>query len=188
MNLRLETARLVVREFVESDWRAMHATHSREDVVRYLTIEPMDEAAAREYVQGIIVCARELPRTEWDLAITLRGGDDVMIGRVGMKRDADPRSAMLWFTLDPAHHGNGYATEAVRALLDHSFGEVRLHRVWGDCDPRNMGSGRVMERAGMRCEGKLIENVWIKGEWCDSVLYAVLAREWADVRGADPGR
>lgn len=185
--MRLETARLVLREFVEGDWRAMHATHSREDVVRYLTIEPMDEAAAREYVQGTMVSARELPRAEWELAITRRGGDDTMLGRVGMKRDADPRSAMLWFTLDPAQHGNGYATEAVRALLDHAFGDVKLHRVWGDCDPRNMQSGRVMERAGMRREGHLVQNVWIKGEWCDSVLYALLASEWANVRARHPG-
>lgn len=177
MDLQLETPRLVLREFREDDWRALHASHSREDVVRYLTIEPMDEDAAREYVQGIMVSARELPRTVWDLAITVKG-DDTMVGRVGMKRDADPRSAMVWFALDPTHHGNGYVTEAVRGLLAHAFDEVKLHRVWGDCDPRNPASARVMERAGMRREGHLVQNVWIKGEWCDSLLFAILASEW----------
>jgi len=177
VELRLETARLVLREFREDDWRALHSSHSREDVVRYLTIEPMDEAAAREYVQGIMVSAREQPRTVWDLAITVKG-DDAFLGRVGMKRDADPRSAMLWFALDPAHQGNGYVTEAVRALLGHAFTDVELHRVWGDCDPRNPASARVMERAGMRREGHLVQNVWIKGEWCDSLLFGLLASEW----------
>jgi RimJ/RimL family protein N-acetyltransferase len=55
---------------------------------------------------------------------------------------------------------------------------VKLHRVWGDCDPRNPASARVMERAGMRREGHLVQNVWIKGEWCDSLIFGMLASEW----------
>ena len=173
----IETARLVLREFVEDDWRAMLAFHSRADVVRWLTIEPMDEIAAREYVQGIMVCAREVPRLIVEFAVTLPG-DDTLIGRTGIRRGDDLRMAELWFTFDPAHHGKGYAVEAARALLEYAFGTLGLHRVWGDCDPRNPASARVMEKLGMRREGHLVQNVFIKGEWCDSVMFAILASEW----------
>lgn len=50
--------------------------------------------------------------------------------------------------------------------------------MYGDCDPRNRGSSRVMEKLGMRLEGHLRQNWFIKGEWCDSLIYSVLAHEW----------
>ena len=55
--MQLATERLILREFVEDDWRPLHAIESRPDVVRYLPQEPRTEDAAREYVQGIRVCA-----------------------------------------------------------------------------------------------------------------------------------
>jgi RimJ/RimL family protein N-acetyltransferase len=92
--------------------------------------------------------------------------------------DKQPADAMFWYVLDPAHHGQGYATEAARALLAYSFGELGLHRVWADVDPRNPASMRVCERLGMRKEAHHIENVFIRDEWCDTVIYAMLRREW----------
>lgn len=181
MGVSLATERLVLRELVEEDWRAVLAIETAE-VVTYMTQEPATEASAREYVQGSMVCARELPRTVYDLAVTLPD-DDTMIGRVGMKREDDPRVAMIWFVFHPAHQGKGYATEAVGALLAYALDALRLHRVYGDCDPRNHASARVMEKLGMRREAHHVENVWIKGEWCDSVIYGLLAREWAARRG-----
>lgn len=177
--MQLATARLILREFVEDDWRAVHAIESIPEVVRYLTHEPRTEDDAREYVQGILVEAGELPRTVIDLAITERGGD-TMIGRCGMRRrDGEMRIAYLWFILDPAHAGRGYGTEAASALLAHGFDELKLHRICGECDPRNPSSARVMEKLGMRREAEHVEDVWIKGEWCGTWVFAMLAREWA---------
>ena len=79
---------------------------------------------------------------------------------------------------DPAVHGKGYATEAARALVAFAFEDLKLHRVWADADPRNPPSMRVMERLGMRKEAHHVENVCIRDEWCDSVIYAMLRREW----------
>ena len=86
---------------------------------------------------------------------------------------------MFWYVLDPSAHGHGYATEAARALLAFSFGELALHRVWADVDPRNPPSVRVLERLGLRKEAHHLENVEIRGEWCDTVIYAMLRREWS---------
>ena len=177
--MQLATDRLILREFAEGDWRAVHAIESIPDVIRYLPHEPRTEADAREYVQGIMVHAREMPRIVIDLAITERG-DDTLIGRCGMRlRDGELRIAYMWFVIDPAHVGKGYATEAAGALLAYAFDGLKLHRVFGECDPRNPGSARVMDKLGMRREAEHVEDVWIKGEWCGTQVFAMLDREWA---------
>jgi RimJ/RimL family protein N-acetyltransferase len=174
--MELRTDRLILRELVESDAQRLFEIESQPRVNRYLTrmYEHVDEVL--EYVRGIVVESREVPRLTFDFAVT-KGGQ--MIGRCGMHRDdKQPADAMFWYVLDPAHHGQGYATEAARALLAYSFGELGLHRVWADVDPRNPASMRVCERLGMRKEAHHIENVFIRDEWCDTVIYAMLRREW----------
>ena len=177
--MQLATDRLILREFVEDDWRAIHAIESQPDVVRYQTFHPRSEDDARVYVQGILVSARELPRTTYDLAVTFKD-DDTLRGRVGLMRNPDElREAMLWFVIGPADAGKGYATEAAGAMLAYAFAELKLHRVYGDCDDRNVSSARVMEKLGMRREAHFIQNAWIKDEWCDSLNFAMLDHEWA---------
>lgn len=177
--MQLSTNRLILRELVEDDWRALHAIESLPDVVRYQTFGPRSEEDARVYVQGVMVSARELPRTTIDLAVTVHG-DDTLRGRVGIMRNADElREAMLWFVIGPADTGKGYASEAAGAMLAYAFDELKLHRVYGDCDDRNVASARVMAKLGMRREAHFIQNVWTKDEWCDSLNFAMLDHEWA---------
>jgi len=59
----------------------------------------------------------------------------------------------------------GYATEAARRLLTFGFDELKLHRIFATCDPNNKGSVRVLEKTGMRCEGRLREHKRVKGKW-----------------------
>ncbi len=180
--MELVTERLILREMVEEDWRALHAIESDPEIARYLMRDVLSEDDALMYVQEIRFAAMAEPRVIYDLAVTRR--DDAvspaaMIGRCGMRRgDPEPREAMVWYVVAPSHHGHGYASEAVRAMLGYAFEEIGLHRVYGDCDPRNPASARVMEKVGMRREAHFIENADIKGEWCDSLIYAMLRREW----------
>jgi RimJ/RimL family protein N-acetyltransferase len=88
------------------------------------------------------------------------------------------------YIFHPDAHGQGLATEATRALVDLAFRELGAHRVFGRIDARNTASARVLERVGMRREAHLVENEWVKGEWTDEVIYAVLAGEWARTREA----
>lgn len=171
----ISTDRLVLREFSLDDSAALHAIISLPEVVRYQTEDPTDEAGSRAVIEGIIAAQGASPRLVFDFAVI---HDGALVGRVGMKRGADSRQASLWFEVAPAHHGHGYASEAARALLELAFEDVGLHRVTGDCDPRNPASARVMERIGMRREAHLVQNMFIKGEWCDSVVFAMLASDW----------
>ena len=79
--------------------------------------------------------------------------------------------------LRPAHAGNGYATEASRELLRLGFEELGLHRIIGRLDARN--APRARARAARDApEARMLENEFVKGEWTDELVYALLEHEW----------
>ncbi|MET8866167.1 GNAT family N-acetyltransferase [Nonomuraea sp. NPDC004580] len=85
----------------------------------------------------------------------------------------------LGWTLDPAHGGQGYATEAVRALIDISFRRLGLRRLHADCFYDNEPSWRLMERVGMRREQHTVRDSLHRTKgWLDGLSYALLAEEW----------
>jgi RimJ/RimL family protein N-acetyltransferase len=94
-------------------------------------------------------------------------------------RSVEHETLEVGYIFSPAHGGRGYATEAVRALLDLAFGAFGARRVVARVDARNAPSRQLLERLGVRLEAHLVENEWFKGELTSEVDYAVLAREWA---------
>jgi len=177
--VRLMTERLLLRELALDDWSALHEVESRPEVARYQSFEPRTVAESRAYVAQSYNGAKQDPRETYDLAVILTS-DDRLIGRCGLGiTDPGQIEAMLWYTMHPSYWGRGYATEAARAIVDFGFRELRLHRIWADCDPANDASIRVLEKLGMRREGHLRENAWIKGAWVDSLIYAILDQEWS---------
>ncbi|MFF4198710.1 GNAT family N-acetyltransferase [Nonomuraea sp. NPDC001831] len=85
----------------------------------------------------------------------------------------------LGWTLDPAYGGKGYATEAVRALIDISFRRLGLRRLHADCFYDNESSWRLMERVGMRREQHTVRDSLHRTKgWIDGLSYALLAEEW----------
>jgi RimJ/RimL family protein N-acetyltransferase len=104
-----------------------------------------------------------------------------LVGHVSLIVTApEHRQGEIGFIVHPDRHGHGDATEAARALLAIAFEDYELHRVCGRLEPRNEASARVLEKLGMRREGLLVENEWVKGEWQSELIYALLAREWAE--------
>jgi RimJ/RimL family protein N-acetyltransferase len=93
--------------------------------------------------------------------------------------------AELGWVLHPDHAGHGYATEAVRALLDVAFDELGLRRVTAACFAANDASWRLMERVGMRREAHTVrDSLHRSGEWLDGMIYALLAEEHRTAREA----
>ena len=176
--LRLTTPRLVLRELRLQDSTDAQVLDSDPLVVRYMSNDVVDEPGTRAYLAKSIAAAEQSPRLTFDLAITERG-DDRFLGRVGLRIERpEHREAQVWFSVRRDRWGQGVATEALKGLLEFAFGELALHRVYGDCDPRNLASAKLMERVGMMREGWLRENWWVKGEWCDSFIYGLLEHEW----------
>jgi [ribosomal protein S5]-alanine N-acetyltransferase len=110
--------------------------------------------------------------------VTLRPGGS-LIGAMGL-RDIDTEHSLaemgFWIGLD--WWGQGYATEAGRAVLQFGFEQLNLNRVHAHHMVRNPASGRVLEKIGMRQEGLLRQRVKKWGVFEDVVLMATLRSEW----------
>ena len=103
------------------------------------------------------------------------------IGDVGVNLNDNRRQAEIGYTLAPDQQGHGYATEAVRAVLERLFTVQGLHKVSAECDARNLASARLLERVGFVREGLLRRHTWIKGEWTDDLLYGLLEEDFFGV-------
>lgn len=181
--VQLETARLFLREYEEGDWPMVHVWESDPEVVRYKSNDVQTLPMAKEYVERVCRLARTEPRRVYELAL-VTFEDAQIVGKVGLRQDEqDPRLAEVWFTLRRDAQGHGYAKEAMEELLRFGFEVLKLHRAYADCDPRNRASATLLERLGFRREGHLVQNVFLKGEWCDSLVFGLLASEWRAGRG-----
>lgn len=175
---RLIGRRLVLRELDVTDWPAVHAYSAREAVARYQPWGPNTPAESRAFVEQVFAAAQATPRMEYQLAITLADGGSLIGTGALWVRNVEHGQGKLGYFLHPDHWGLGYATETARLLIHFGFAELRLHRIFAICDPRNAASARVLEKIGMICEGRLRETMHLRDGWRDSVIYGILAQEW----------
>ncbi|MCW2802802.1 MAG: GCN5-like N-acetyltransferase [Propionibacteriaceae bacterium] len=185
--LPLHTERLVLRRFGPGDLEPLLAFHSDADSVRYVPFPPRDRAAVASVLER--KTSNFALRREGDLielAVALRK-EGTLVGDVLLALRSLPNETLeVGYIFSPAYAGRGYATEAVRALLDLAFGPLGARRVMARVDERNARSRALLERLGARLEAHLVENEWIKGELTSEVDYAVLAREWGVPKPRSP--
>lgn len=177
----ITTDRLELRRFRPEDAEAFAAYRSDPAVAHYQSWDaPFSLDLARTTVAGFAT-GDPLQPGWFQYAIAL---DGLLIGDIGLNTFTNLMQADIGYTLAPAYQGKGYATEAVRALLEHLFTERDLHRVSAECDARNTSSARLLERLGFQQEGFRPENTWFKNEWTDDLLFGLLQRNWRSARTA----
>ena len=171
----IETERLVIRPYIEDDLDGLFALQSDPEVVRWLYDEPRTRAETRDSLERKMQSAVEQEDDWLSAAVTL---DGTFIGDVAFHWVSEQhKTAEVGYMIDPRYQGRGFATEAVTPFVDWAFAQG-FHRVIGRLEARNVASGRVLEKLGMRKEAVLVENEWVKGEWQSEAVYAILDREW----------
>lgn len=170
--------RIGLRELTMEDVDAVLAVYGSPEATEHLSFEPRTRDQVAQIVARSIASATEEPRTEYALAAIERDtGRLVGFGRIAM----DPhqqRAATFGFALRPDAWGVGYGLETVRLLLGLGFDDLGLHRVWGARSPLNEASAKTMTAAGMVEEGTIREHILKASRWRDSVVHAILDREW----------
>ena len=183
----LDTARLRLRPFTDADAEALFALQSNAYVLRYWDSPPWSERAR---AARFIAACRQLADEGTGARLVIdRASDGSFVGWCSLTRwNPDYRSASLTYCLEHAAWGHGYATEAVRALLQWAFDTLDLNRVQAEADTRNVASARVLEKLGFVHEGTLREDCIVNGEVSDSWVYGLLRREWRPSSEPGPAR
>lgn len=183
----VRTERLQIRPMTAPDIDAMWAWRKLPDVNRWLGLAPDTVEAFREryldperlasmYIVELLTESDESPVPIGDVMIRIGDG----WGQLEVADQVKGVEAELGWVLDPGYTGRGYATEAIRGVIDVCFGPLGLRRVHAGCFADNEPSWRLMERLGMRREEFSRKTALHRsGEWLDGMNYGILAEEWA---------
>ena len=176
--MKLETERLILRDFIRADWERVLEYQSDPLYLRYHRRSEPTPESAKEFVGWFLAQQQQEPRIKFQLAITLKS-NNLMIGNCGVRMDKfGAVEADIGYELDSKYWNHGYASEAAHAMMDFGFSDFRVHRIWATCVAENTQSAHVLEKLGMKLEGKFRENRFYKNRWWDSLMYAILANEW----------
>ncbi|TKJ86253.1 GNAT family N-acetyltransferase [Paenibacillus sp. CFBP13512] len=173
--MHLETQRLVIREIQDTDWKAIHTYTQLPEVTQHTAWGPNTEADTQAYVKEVIAQQQQSSRQDYEFAICLQH-EATLIGGIGIH--VHQTNAEIGYVLNPDHQGKGYVTEAAQAILTYGFETLDVHRIYATCRPANRASEKVMQKIGMTREGMMREHWYYKGEFHDSYLYSILAKEY----------
>ena len=176
--MELHTDRLLLREFVTADWPAVLAYQRDPHYLQYSDWPDRTPEDAQRFVQMFLDQQEEQPRRKFQLAVVLKSSGQ-LIGTCGIRKaSVGAHEADIGYELSPDQWGHGYATEAARAIVQFGFAELKVHRIWAWCVADNMASARVLERLGLKLEGRLRDKEYFKGRWWDTLMYGILKDEW----------
>jgi len=177
-DVAIETERLVLREFRRDDRKEVHEYAVDPEVYHYMPWGPNTEDETSAFIERAIASRHRDPRLHFELAVTLRETGR-LIGGAGI-RAADEcfRTADMGYCLRRDAWGQGLATATASGLIEFGFKQLGVHRIWATCDTGNVRSAHVLEKAGMKLEGTMRDDTWLRGHWRSSRLYSILDDEW----------
>ncbi len=173
----LTTTRLTLRALTLADTDFVFRHFSDPAVAAHLLDEPplADEAEARSLIQ-FYLNGIDKPYNRW---LIVRQSDQQPLGTCGFhKWDRRYRRAEIGYDLGAAFWGQGYMTEALRAVLQHGFTQLGLHRIEALVYVENARSCRLLQRLGFQQEGLLRDYFCLDGIFYDHYLFALLEQEW----------
>ena len=169
----IETERLILRQMGMQDAEEVFFLRSDLEVTKYSGRKPaetMDEAIA--HIQLVTDNLNNNEGIAW--VITLKD-DPKMIGSLGLWRlIKEHYRAEVGYTLHPAQQGKGIMHEAMMAVIDYGFRQMKLHSIEANINPLNIPSQKILERCNFIREAYFRENYFENGQYTDSAIYSLL--------------
>ncbi|MFE5934975.1 GNAT family N-acetyltransferase [Streptomyces sp. NPDC056470] len=166
-----------------ADWRAVHSWASLSQTCRFQTWGPNTEEQTRAFVATAVEAWARSPRQRFAFAARL-GGEVVGMGELHI-RSRGHGQGEITYAVHPRVWGQGVGTAIGQELLVGGFRELGLHRIYATCDPRNLGSARVLGKLGMTWEGRHRHTTLIRDGWRDSEMFSILDEEWREKNDPD---
>jgi ribosomal-protein-alanine N-acetyltransferase len=173
----LETDRLLLRPFSLTDSPDVQKLAGDEAIAATtLTIpHPYEDGMAEEWIGSH---QQRYEKAEVvTFAITFLDGR-TLIGAIGLEINKQHERAELGYWIGKPYWNNGYCTEAAEAVVRYGFDELKLHRIHAAHFSRNRASGRVMEKIGMKHEGRLRNHIKKWGRSEDLEIFGILKEEF----------
>ena len=173
----IDTERLLLREFFLDDAPTMFNNYANDDeVTKYLTWPTHQSVAESESI-----IAEWLPEYEkedcYNWAIELKETGEIIGGISAFDIDEKTEKLQIGYCIGRKWWNKGITTEALKAVMDFLFDEVGAKRLEARHDPRNIYSGKVMRKCGMKYEGTLRRRDYNNQGICDTAWYALLKDE-----------
>ncbi len=169
----LTTERLILREMVLEDKHVMFSMRSDPETMRYV---PRPLAKTVEDAEALINVIRNNVVTNEGInfAITLKGSGE-MVGAIGyFNISKENHRAELGYILHKDHQGKGLMQEAIKAVIDFAFNDMKLHAIEAIINPDNAASIQVVERNGFTRDAFFKDYIMHNDAYVDAYVYTLL--------------
>lgn len=174
----IETERLRLRLFSLADAPVVRELAGDPDVVKTTARlpHPYEEGMAKAWIESHALAHEE--GTQVNYAVTMRS-DGALIGSISFAVNKFSQWAELGYWIGKPYWGNGYGTEAGRAMVDLGFHKLGFNRIQAQHMANNPASGRIMQKLGMKYEGTRRQALLRFDAYHDLVMYAILRSEYS---------
>lgn len=179
MTTIIDTSRLILRPINKSD--AQHILDYRSDAEtnKYQGWIPTTIEDVYTFIEKL-PSTINIPESWYQLLITKKEGQEI-IGDIGI-HFIDEEQVEIGSTLSKVHQRKGYASEALKGVIDYLFNDLIKHRITASIDPRNGSSIALVEHLGLKKEAHFRKSLFINEEWVDDVIYAILREDYVAKR------
>jgi ribosomal-protein-alanine N-acetyltransferase len=170
----LQTQRLILRPYQPADIDDILKYASSPDWARFIPVpQPYTKEDAHRYIQEFIEMS---PTHGIGFAVTFQ---HMVIGGIRVRLFLESHKAELGYSISPYYWRNGFAFEAVRMVIDTCFESITtLNKISANVDSRNISSRNLLIKIGLKEEGVLRENRFMRGQSIDEAWYGILRKEW----------
>lgn len=171
----LETERLYFRQVNHGDAPEVLALRGNPKTMKFIPrplVTNLDDAIA--HIDMINDKIEKNQGINWGMVIK---GTSKIIGIIGHYRiQPENHRSEIGYMFLPEHHGKGYATEAIKAIVNYGFNDMNLHSIEAVIDPENSASEKTLLKNGFVKEAYILENELFEGKFWDTVIYSLLKR------------
>lgn len=176
--MNLETERLLIRDLTLDDKQAVFNYRSDAEANKFQSWIPETLKDVEQFIERN---NKEFNQPEsWYQVLITEKDTKAVIGDIGIHFfGSENLQVELGITLNKDFQGRGYASEALKGVINFLFSDLKKHRVMASIDPENIDSLKLMERIGFRKEGHFVKSLFWKNNWVDDLIYALLREEWS---------
>lgn len=178
--MQIATPRLLLRDYDAGDLPALLAYHDDPRSREYYGPDEGHPAHVRELLELFRRWAAEVPRQNYQLALALREEPETVIGSVGLRQAGQAAGeAELGLEVAPVYWGQGYGTEAARALLAFGFTTLGIRAIRGITLSANARVAQLLRRLGFQSIEVAAGPAWSAARGLQQITWELTRVQWA---------